>query len=72
MQDFILSILPNYLISESGVKDDSHKKILHDSVMNEPSGNIEVTLRDMGLESTFKIRLESFMNDARFYVSLQS
>ena len=70
MSEFVMSIVPNYLINESGVADDGHKKLLHDSITN--NGQLEVALKDLSIATTFKFRLDQFINDARFYTSLKT
>ena len=72
---FVESILPEYLNSHSGITEDGYKKVLHDMVLSEGAGdNVEIsqTVFDLSIESTFKFRMTKFINDARFYTSLQS
>jgi len=71
---FVERILPEYLNSHSGVNEDGYKKVLHDMVLSEDGGSVAMsqTVFDLSIESTFKFRMTKFINDARFYTSLQS
>ena len=64
LSTFLQDSIPDYLISSSGVVNDQYKKVLHDGLATEKN------LVDMRVESTFRLRMDEFMQDVRFYQSL--
>lgn len=66
--------LPDYLINESGIKEDTHKKLLHDEMIKSNDGSSPLSdqseIAKVLNESTFKFRIDQLINDSKFYLSL--